>query len=168
MAAVPADKRALKDLSDADGAEITKAIVARCLDKMPESEIRDSYIKGCMVKGTVLLCGCLWKKLRKGMSAADIARSDPKAPEVNAVTDQAVKQCLAENPQAKNELAARQGFMKGCGKGDEAKLPVCTCAWMMLRKQYSLEQIRDAGKSAPADWEASLQKIREACASPRR
>jgi hypothetical protein len=137
-----------------------------CIDKMPESAVKEGFIKGCTQDnpGFRDYCDCYWPELRKTFSIGEIAdKAVVKSEKFNTTGKTIAKKCVAKLP----ESVVKNGFMKGCTKDGPAAEKFCGCAWTQLRSVMSHAEIETAAAQSTPEFKKAQEKIEKNCAKLR-
>lgn len=153
-----------EDITEAKLEALTKKTTETCADKMPESELRAGFMKGCAQDPSMTAyCECYWPELTSRFSFKEIAGNTivgtPKHAEASKA---ALKKCGGKVP----EPTVKQNFLKGCGRGDPAADKFCECAWKETRSVMSAAQIQTATEDNP-ELAKAQQKVKAGCAKLR-
>lgn len=156
----PEEMNASDDPTQAKLADFQVKVRDACADKMPESMLKDGFMKGCAQgrEGFDDYCECSWPALRKDFSAADLARDDTAKSEkfLNAIKGVA-KTCGAKLPEA----VLKKSFIAGCTKHGPGTEKFCDCAWKQVRTTMTPGELA-MGVQTPA-FEAAQKKVHKSC-----
>ncbi|MBI5534313.1 MAG: hypothetical protein HY898_16430 [Deltaproteobacteria bacterium] len=137
-----------------------------CIDKMPESMVKEGFMKGCSQDnpGFKDYCECYWPELRKKFSIGEIADKAVVKSEKFALAGRDVaKKCAVKLPEAE----VKKSFMKGCTEGGPAAEKFCGCAWTQLRSVMSHAEIEMAAAHSTPEFKKAQEKIEKSCAKLR-
>jgi hypothetical protein len=131
-----------KPLADTDPrvAQLQSETSKACAGKLPESEVRGSFMEACVEgdKNKEGYCECAWTSLRKSLSVADFGNEAALADERGlAARKTMVVDCKGKYPA---EVAKRE-FLEVCVKNTGGTDAVCNCRWGKLKKQMTVEEI---------------------------
>ncbi len=131
-----------KPLTDADPrvAELQSRTSKECAGKLPEPEVRASFLDACAEgeKSKSGYCECAWTSLRKTLSIADFGNESALADERGlAARKTMVTDCKGKYPAE----VAKKEFLEVCVKNTGGTDAVCNCRWTKLKKQLSVEEI---------------------------
>jgi hypothetical protein len=131
-----------KPLADSDPrvAELQSQTSKACAGKLPESEVRASFLDACVEddKSKNGYCECAWTSLRKTLSIADFGNESALADERGLAARKAmVADCKGKYPAE----VAKKEFLDVCVKNTGGTDAVCNCRWTKLKKQMTVEEI---------------------------
>lgn len=154
-----------EDIDEAKLAELTKKTSRACGEKLPESELRAGFMKGCVKDDTSMqsYCECFWPELTSRFSLKELASDQivgtPKHSEANKA---AFKKCGNKVPEA----TVKASFLKNCGRGAPEADKFCQCAWKETRSVLSPAQIQTTTEETPELTKAK-EKVQKGCAKLR-
>lgn len=131
-----------KPLSNDDPrvAELQSQTSKACAGKLPETEVRASFMDACAEgeNSKNPYCECAWTSLRKTLSVADFGNESALADERGlAARKTMVADCKGKYPAD----VAKKEFLDVCVKNTGGTEAVCNCRWTKLKKQMTVEQI---------------------------
>lgn len=136
-------------------------ISAACVSKLPESTIKENYVKGCVGEQTKRkdYCECTYVQFRKDLAPGDLANQETlSSPRFAAAKAKVLKACGAKLP----EDVVKNDFVTACAK-DSSLEKFCGCAWLVVRSKVSAAQV-EAGE---VDMESIKPMIDKNCARHR-
>jgi len=119
-------------------ATLQQKTVSACASKLPEEQIKASFLTSCVGGDTrkEAYCQCAWPALRKKLSAVDFV-GDFQGPRFDDAKKSMAAACKGKFPPD----LAKADFMKDCTGGDAVRNKRCECAWTKLHAKYSIEAI---------------------------
>jgi hypothetical protein len=126
--------------SDPRVAELQSQTSKACAGKLPESEVRSSFMEACGEgdKSKSSYCECAWTSLRKTLSVADFGNESALADERGlAARKTMVTDCKGKYPAE----VAKKEFLDVCIQNTGGTESVCNCRWTKLKKQMTVEEI---------------------------
>ena len=144
---------------------LTKKTGQECGEKMPESMLRDGFMKGCTKDDPALkdYCECFWPEIRASFSLAEIARGQVVGtPKHAQVSKQAGAKCGSKLPEA----TVKSGFIRGCTGEGGASEKFCECAWKQIRTVMTPVQVQSTPTESP-EFKSAQKKIEAGCGALR-
>ena len=119
-------------------ATLQQRTVSACAAKLPEEQIKASFLTSCVGGDTrkQAYCECAWPALRKKLSPVDFV-GDFQGPRFDDAKKSMAAACKGKFPAD----LAKADFMKDCTGGDAVRSKRCECAWTKLHAKYSIEAI---------------------------
>jgi len=156
------DQMNTEEIDEAKLAELTKKTSSTCGEKLPESELRAGFMKGCSKEDPSMqaYCECFWPELTSRFSLKELATDQivgtPKHAEANKA---AFKKCGSKVPEA----SVKASFVKSCGRGLPEAEKFCECAWKETRSVLSPIQIQTTTGDTP-ELAKAKEKVTKSCA----
>lgn len=121
-------------------AELQARTTKACAGKLPESDIKASFLGACVEGDNAKspYCECAWTSLRKTIAYTDFvgenALDDPRGVEA--------RQTMAADCKGKYPAeAAKKDFLQVCLQNAGGTESACGCRWAKIKKQFTVEQI---------------------------
>lgn len=150
------------ELSEAELERLKKQTAKSCGDKLPESELKAGFMRGCSHDDPNMqaYCECFWPELTSRFSMKEIGSGNivgtPKHTEANQA---AFKKCGSKVPEA----TVKASFIKNCGGGAPEAEKFCECAWKETRSVLSPVQIQTTTEETP-ELAKAKDKVQKSCA----
>jgi hypothetical protein len=150
------------EVSEAKLGQVETKTAQACVDKIPESMVKEGFMKGCSKDKPAFkdYCECYWPELRKRFSIGEIANKETVKSERFATAGKEVaKKCAPKLP----ESVVKEGFMKGCTSGNAPAEKFCQCAWTQLRSVMNYAEIDMAAQQSTPEFKKGQEKIEKSC-----
>jgi len=154
------------EVSESKLGTVEKKTAEVCVDKIPESMVKEGFMKGCSKDKPAFkdYCECYWPELRKKFSIGEIANKETiKSEKFSAAGKDIAKKCSGKLP----ESVVKDGFMKGCTGGNAPAEKFCQCAWTQLRSVMNYAEIDMAAQQSTPEFKKAQEKIEKSCSKLR-
>lgn len=154
------------EVSETKLATVEKKTTEVCIDKIPESMVREGFMKGCSKDKPAFkdYCECYWPELRKRFSIGEIANKEMvKSDKFTGAGKDIAKKCSPKLP----ESEVKAGFLQGCSRGNAQAEKFCQCAWSQLRSVMGHAEIDAAAQNGTPEFKKAQEKIEKSCSKLR-